>query len=200
MSKFEKIKVIKLKGWKQKGGLDQAVIPGYMKADKSKGKGGNTWHQAVIPGCCLNLPVALHRPGKEFCCQLIFSNNCWIVTMPVPALCRLGRLVLRPLLVVLLLTLLVVVVVLLSPLMEWIIKTMLMVMVMIWRIFLYPDSSRSATRETMPAKWQPSTKHSTAASSFDTFHHVVLYGVVKNIIRILLRPVVMRMTNSKCNG
>ena len=38
--------------------------------------------------------------------------------MLVPALCRLGRLVLRPLLAVLLLTLLVVVVVLLSPLVE----------------------------------------------------------------------------------
>ena len=139
MSKFEKIKVIKLKGWKQKGGLDQAVIPGYMKADKSKGKGGNTWHQAVMPGCCLNLPVALHRPGKEFCCQLILSNNCCIVTMPVPALCRLGRLVLRPLLAVLLLTLLVVVVVLLSPLVKYIIKTMLMVRVLIWRIFLSPS-------------------------------------------------------------
>ena len=120
--------------------------------------------------------------------------------MLVPALCRLGRLVLRPLLAVLLLTLLVVVVVLLSPLVEWIIKTMLIVMVMIWRIFLYPDSSRSATRETMPAKWQPSTKHSTAASSFDTFHHMVILRVVKNIITILLRPVVMRMTNSEYNG
>ena len=43
--------------------------------------------------------------------------------MLVPdALCRLGRLVLRPLLVVLLLTLLVVVVVLLSPLVKYIIK------------------------------------------------------------------------------